>query len=354
MENFLEKYKGLKVLDIKVENYERVVKVELENEFIGYIAIHNTSKGPALGGCRCWHYIDTENAFSDVLSLSKAMSYKNCMANLNFGGGKSVINTPNYRDREKKLYYLEIMGHVVEALGGKYIIAEDMNVSCEDLDVIRPITQYVASKVAGDPGPVTAEGVFLGIHKLVPDLLEKNPEEISVMVQGVGSVGSSLVEKLLKAGYNVYMTDINCDVAKKFPEAIFVDPNDMFSVKFDVFSPCAFGGVINQENVDKLIKNNTKVIAGSANNQLSYSNIGWKLLENRIIYMPDFIINSGGVIQVAGVHDDGLFYDHSIVEAKLYEMTVILKTIIEESKKKNLPTNYIAVNMAREKLKIID
>lgn len=348
----LENYNNLEVVELKVEDYERVLKISYKNEFVAYISIHNTSRGPSVGGCRCWHYPHTEDAFSDALALSRAMSYKNAMADLNVGGGKSVINTVNFKNHTKKLEYLEIIGHVLNYIGGDYIIAEDMNVSCVDLDVVRRVSKHVAPKIAGDPGPVTAEGVFLGINEVVPELLEKNPSEISVLVQGVGSVGANLVEKLLNTGYIVYISDINEEVYKKFPNATPVHPDEIFNFKYDIFSPCAFGGIVNKINLEKMKKNGIKVIAGSANNQLSSNSLGWDILKNNIIYLPDFIINAGGVIQVVGVTSDDE-YNHLLVERKLKVIPENLKRIIKESQENRLPTNFVAIKMAKEKLRIV-
>jgi leucine dehydrogenase len=342
----------MKVSEIHMENYEKIVKIEVEEEFTAYISIHNTYRGPSLGGCRCLFYENNESAFTDALALSRAMTYKSCLADLPFGGGKSVINTPYFRNREKKSSYLKCISHVLNDLNGKYIIAEDMNISCDDLDVVREITPHVVEKIAGDPGPVTAKGVFFGIKEIVPSILGKEPKEISVLVQGIGSVGSSLVSLLVENEFKVYISDINEEVRNKFPQIEFVSSEKIFDFPYDVFSPCARGNVVTRQSVEKMKKNNIKIIAGSANNQLETNSIGWELKNNNIIYLPDFVINAGGVIQVSGSVNGK--YHEDVVEKKLKNIPVILKEILEESEKNNVPTNYTAVLLARKKLNIID
>jgi len=330
---------------LKGKGFENILKIEKEGVFSGYIAVHNTTRGPALGGCRIWKYDEKEDALLDAMALAEAMSYKNCMADLPYGGGKTAIHV--YDTNYDKFAILEDIAHGVEKLDGSYIIAEDVGVSCEDLDSVRKITNHVVEKAAGDPGPITAKGVFYSIE-WYRNTINKLPENMTVLVQGVGSVGRALVRQLLENGYKVAISDIRQENIKEFENRTeVIEPSRVYEYECDVFAPCALGGVINDETVKKF---DCKAIIGSANNPVSNINVVWKLLERGIFYAPDFIVNAGGVIQVTGFVDG--VYNPEIVEKKLLNIPLMLESIRREAEKTQTPDYIIALRMAKLRLKL--
>lgn len=269
------------------------------------IAIHNTNLGPALGGCRMWSYENDIDAVTDVLRLSRGMTYKAALAGLALGGGKSVIIGDATKEKTAELF--QAMGRSVDRLAGRYIIAEDVGTSVEDMVEIAKMTDHVVglpagenkNAASGDPSPVTAYGTFLGIKASVEyHLNRKNIEGLHVVVQGLGHVGMSLCEYLHEAGVQLTVTDINDEAIKTAKErfgATFVEPDKIYDVKADVFAPCALGAIINDQTLNRL---KVKVVAGSANNQLLEDRHGKELRNKGILYAPDFIINAGGLINV--------------------------------------------------------
>lgn len=345
--------------DIRVEGYERVVKcVNYDNNFFSYIAVHSTKFGPSLGGCRFVDHSsvdlsgsssEIDYALSNVLSLSRAMTFKNCFADLPFGGGKSII----IGKMENKLEILKYMADFVNYLKGDYIIAEDSNVSCDDLDTVRERSNYVVAKIAGDPSPVTAKGVYLGIKESWKFLNErkyyKDLKDAKILVYGVGAVGRVLVDLLSKSVNKVYIYDINEEninkVLNKHPNS-YVE-RDPFKImcEFDIFCPCALGGTITENFAEKT---EAKLIAGCANNQLASLEASKILLKRNILYAPDFVINAGGVIQLSGVVNN--VYEENKVNKKLKTIPKKLRKIYEKSIKKNLTTNEVADIMVMKKL----
>lgn len=267
------------------------------------IAIHNTTLGPALGGTRMWQYDSTEDALRDVLRLSRAMTYKASVAGLNLGGGKAVIiGDPN---KDKNEFLFRAYGRFVEALGGHYITAEDVGTSVEDMEWIRMETQYVTGIAgpggSGDPSPFTAYGVYYGMKastkfKFGSDSLSNRV----VAIQGAGHVASHLAEYLTKEGTKVYITDIYEEKARAVCDATgaeYVPPDEIYDVECDIFCPAALGGVLNERTIPRL---KCSIIAGAANNQLENEERDSRLLAERgILYAPDYVINAGGLINVA-------------------------------------------------------
>lgn len=267
------------------------------------IGVHNTVLGPALGGTRMWNYTNEWEALNDVLRLSRGMTFKNSLSGLNLGGGKAVIIGD-----AKTLKTPELMtkfGQFVDSLSGKYITAEDVGMETKDMDIVNKVTKYVAgisveNGGSGNPSPITAYGVFMGMkaaakYKFGTDNLEGK----KVLVQGIGHVGEVLVEHLTKSGAIVTITDINEErvhqIGAKYGAKIFTG-DDLYAADVDIYAPCALGATINDETINKF---KAKVIAGAANNQLANEAVHGKLLKEKgILYAPDFLINAGGVINV--------------------------------------------------------
>ncbi|HWD87599.1 MAG TPA: Glu/Leu/Phe/Val dehydrogenase [Mucilaginibacter sp.] len=265
------------------------------------IAIHDTTLGPALGGTRMWAYKTEADALNDVLRLSKAMTYKSAVAGLNLGGGKAIIIGDSRKDKSEAL--LRKFGRFIKNLNGEFITAEDVGTNPRDMEYIRMETQHVMGVPesiggSGDPSPITALGVFMGIKAAVKELYGNDTlAGRSVVVQGIGHVGENLVRLLRDENAMVYVTDINeeriVQVAKKYG-AQAVSNNTIFDIEADIYSPCALGATINAQTIGKL---KYAIIAGSANNQLeNEQEQGSMLLEKGVLFAPDYVINAGGVI----------------------------------------------------------
>ena len=267
------------------------------------IAIHSTHLGPAAGGARFWHYDDPAEAVTDALRLSRGMSYKNAMAGLPLGGGKSVILAS--ADRAKSPELLAAFGKAVDRLCGRYITAEDVGMSVTDMVEVNRQTQYVAGlpaegrEVGGDPGPHTSLGVFLGLKGAVRRALGKESVDgLHIAIQGAGSVATGVAIHAANEGASLSIADVDADKANKLAEATngrVVDPQDVLFLDADVVSPNALGAILNEESIAKL---RAPVIAGGANNQLATPADGAFLNERGILYAPDYVINAGGIINV--------------------------------------------------------
>lgn len=268
------------------------------------IAIHNTTLGPALGGCRLYDYPTEEDALRDVLRLSRGMTYKAAVAGVDVGGGKAVIIGDTSIKNEG---LFRAFGRFVHSLGGRYITAEDMNTNVEDMNFIRRETNFVTGAGvtvggSGDPSPITAWGVYHGIRASL-EVVYGSPEVKgrTVAIQGVGNVGTHLARYLKEAGANLVFSDINAPRLRKVVEEFggkAVDSEDYFKTECDVLAPCALGGIINAHTIP-MIK--APIIAGGANNVLEHEDRdGEALVERGITYAPDYVINAGGLISVAG------------------------------------------------------
>jgi leucine dehydrogenase len=265
------------------------------------IAIHDTTLGPALGGTRMWAYKTESDALYDVLRLSKSMTYKSAIAGLNLGGGKAVIIGDSRKDKSEAL--LRKFGRFIKNLNGEFITAEDVGTNPKDMEYIRMETQHVTGVPetiggSGDPSPITALGVFMGIKACVKELYGNDSlTGKSVIVQGIGHVGENLVKLLRDENAKVYASDINDErvgqIAKKYG-AEAVSNNSIFDIDADIYAPCALGATINTQTIGKL---KCAIIAGSANNQLEDENVhGQMLLDKGILFAPDYVINAGGII----------------------------------------------------------
>jgi leucine dehydrogenase len=320
------------------------------------IAIHSTARGPAAGGCRMWDYSSSDAAVTDALRLSRGMSYKNAMAELDLGGGKAVIIGDSRSQKTPELF--EAFGRAVDSLNGQYWTAEDVGVSPSDLESTRKTTRFVAgleghAAASGDPSPVTAEGVFRGVRLCVERALKRDLQGVHVAIQGVGHVGAYLAEKLHAAGAVLIIADVNQqalnEVAAK-TGATIVPADAIFDVEADVFAPCALGGAISATTLPRL---KVKVIAGGANNQLADAMIGQTVFDRGILYAPDYVINGGGIINVAAeirALEAGGAFDGDWVSTKLDRLAQTLAEVIDQSTSEKRPANLVADEIARARI----
>lgn len=276
---------------------ELYFKIDQANQLYAIVAIHSTQRGPALGGCRFLEYPSMNLAIHDALRLAHGMSYKAAMANLPLGGGKTVLMRPQHlNDRDA---YFQALGRFVNDLKGRYIIAMDSGVVMGDMDNIALETPYVVttSKYEGNPAPYTALGVLHGIEAAVKfKFLQDTLKGLHVAIQGLGHVGYNLARRLHKRGVQLTICDTNAELAQQYAKSLranIVNPADIYTVKCDIFSPCALGATLNDETIPKL---QTAIIAGAANNQLAEPRHAELLQKRGILYSPDYVINAGGLI----------------------------------------------------------
>ncbi|QGU94577.1 leucine dehydrogenase [Clostridium bovifaecis] len=315
------------------------------------IGIHDTTLGPALGGTRIWNYENEDAAIMDVLRLSRGMTYKNAAAGLNLGGGKTVIIGDPQKMKSEEFF--RVFGRFVEGLNGRYITAEDMNTTTEDMEYINMETDHVVGLKgkSGNPSPVTAFGTFKGILAGAREAF--GTEDLKgkvVAVQGVGSVGYNLCKHLYEAGARLIVTDVkksNIEKAVKDFNAEGVEPDEIYSVACDIFSPCAMGAVVNDFTLDKF---NCKLIAGCANNVLAEERHGEILEEKGIVYVPDFVINAGGVINV---YEEILGYNKERALAKAANVYDKVSEVFKISKEEHIPTYKAAERLAEKRIEAI-
>jgi len=334
---------------VDFDNHEQVVYCsDKASGLKAIIAVHSTALGPAAGGCRFWDYASDEAALKDVLRLSKGMTYKNAMAGLKLGGGKGVIIGDPKSLKSDDLF--KAFGTAVNNLNGRYYTAEDVNITTGDMAIVNQSTEFVSGLEgkSGNPGPFTALGTFLGIKAAVKFKLGKDDlTGIKVAVQGLGSVGYSLCEKLHNAGAELIVTDINqvaLDKAATELNATVVGLDEIYSQDVDVFSPCALGASIDDNSIAQL---KAVIIAGCANNQLAEARHDQILLEKGILYAPDYVINAGGIINVAlEIYPEPYCADSA---TKLVENIYhTLMNVFETAAAQNMPTGLIADQMARD------
>jgi leucine dehydrogenase len=321
------------------------------------VAVHSTARGPAVGGTRMWNYASSAEALEDVLRLSKGMSYKNAVADLEMGGGKSVIIGDSRTQKTPELFHA--FARCINQLGGNYYAAEDVGVSVEDIAEARKVTQYVLGlkdgpEASGDPSPVTAEGVFRANLAVARRLWKQDDlTGLTVAVQGVGHVGGYLADKLHKAGAKLIITDVNQQVLEEVAArtgAEIVAPDAIYDVKADIYAPCALGATLNPQTLERL---QVKAVCGAANNQLATPDIGQTLFERGILYSPDYVINGGGIINVASemnARQSGGAYDPAWVEGKLSRLMETFDEILERSAVEQRPTHLIADAIAEARI----
>jgi leucine dehydrogenase len=320
------------------------------------IAVHSTARGPGAGGCRMWPYASAEAALEDVLRLSRAMSYKNAMADLELGGAKSVIIGDSRTGKSPELF--EAFGRAVDSCGGRYWAAEDVGTSPADMINARKSTRFIAGldghpAASGDPSPVTAEGVFRGVGLAVKRAFGGSLDGVRVAIQGVGNVGGFLAHKLHAAGAKLVVTDVNSHVVQEIVAATgakAVAPDAIFDEEVEVFAPCALGGAINLETLGRL---KAKVIAGGANNQLASVEAGRVLFERGLLYAPDYVINGGGITNVAAeirALERGEAFDGAWVAKKLDRLMQTLDEVFEQASAERRPTQDVADQIARARI----
>lgn len=334
---------------LEESDYEQLVFCQdQETGLKAIICIHDTTLGPALGGLRIWDYQSEEEALNDVLRLAKGMTYKNAAAGTNLGGGKSVIIGDPKKIKSKELFH--VFGNFVNSLGGRYITAEDMNTTTQDIAYINEVTDYVVGieEKSGNPSPVTAFGVFRGLLAAVNEVYGSQDLSNKVAaVQGLGAVGYDVCRYLSEAGAKLYVTDISeekvAQIVKEF-NAIAVAPDDIYGVDGDIFVPCAMGAILNSKTIDQL---KCKVIAGSANNQLANAEFGEELMRQGILYVPDYVINSGGVINV---YEEMKGYNKENAMNNAAAIYDSITNIIAIAKRDNISTSKAADRMAEERI----
>ena len=335
---------ALKIEDIKVKGYERVIHATNESTKLDcIIAIHNTKLGPALGGVRSWEYSSFENQKNDVLRLSEAMTLKNSVCGINFGGGKASLNLTNIK-KTPELY--QSYAEVVEALKGSYLTAGDVNTFKEDLIECSKVSKYVYG-INVETSEPTARGLFYAMKSAYNFINNSNDlKNVHVAISGVGKVGGKLAKLLSKANVKVTAASINMEHIKKLRNLININevsPEDLFKTKCDIISPCALGGAINNSNKDQL---QCKVIIGAANNQLEDSSIGGWLRKKNIVYSPDYLVNSGGVIAIASEINN----TQNLLTKQLEKIGDRLLPVLEESKKSGESTDLVARRIAWERI----
>ncbi|WP_353778341.1 Glu/Leu/Phe/Val dehydrogenase dimerization domain-containing protein [Winogradskyella sp. 3972H.M.0a.05] len=335
------------------DNHEQIVFCnDKDTGLKAIIGIHNTVLGPALGGTRMWNYNSEWDALNDVLRLSRGMTFKSAITGLNLGGGKAVIIGDAKAQKTPEL--MKRFGEFVHSLSGKYITAEDVGMETADMDLVREVTPYVtgiseSKGGAGNPSPITAYGVFMGMkaaakHKYGSDVLEGK----RVLVQGIGHVGESLVEHLTHEGANVIIADINeerlYEVSKKYDATIYTG-NDIYSEDMDIYAPCALGATINDDTIYKI---KADIIAGAANNQLAKEDKHGRLLQERgILYAPDFLINAGGIINVYAELEN---YGKQEIIRKTENIYNTTLEIFERAYGNGITTNDAALAIAKERI----
>ena len=338
--------------DNMFDNFEQArlkelhIKCDPKTQLRAFIAIHDTRLGPALGGCRFIPYCNEAAAIEDAVRLARGMSYKAALARLPYGGGKSVLMCPEHINDREALF--ESFGEFIDSLGGRYITSVDCGTGIDDMDSISRSTEFVVGTHADgcNPSPMTALGVFSGIEAAVKFKLDKaDLRGIHVAIQGVGHVGMALAELLASKGARLSIADINKDALRACQQrwgAEIVAPEKIAAIPCDVYSPCGLGGTLNKNSIKNL---KCKIIAGSANNQLLEESIGQALHKFNILYAPDYIINSGGLIQVALIKHK---QSAEKVNQKTLAIGQTLTDVFERSKTNNKPCNEIANTMAEE------
>ena len=318
----------------------------------GIIGVHNTVLGPSLGGCRIWNYEHENEALWDVLRLSRGMTFKSSISGINLGGGKAVIiGNPKVKRDEA---FWRRFGKFVDSLNGKYITAEDVGTSTDIMSIVMQETKHVTGKPlsaggTGDPSPFTAYGVFLGLKASVKESTGSDSlEGKRVAVQGVGHVGHDLVGHLTKAGAKVFVTDINkvnLDANVKDFGATVVEPNDIYDLDVDIYSPCALGATVNTDTIGRL---KCSIIAGAANNQLADEKLHGQMLKDKgILYAPDFLINAAGVINCYREVKSLTEAETLALIENIYPRTL---EIFKKAKAENIPTQEAAIEMAMERI----
>jgi leucine dehydrogenase len=332
--------------------YEQVCLFTLKEVGLkAIIVIHNSTLGPALGGCRMWTYSNDLEAISDCLRLARGMTYKAAAAGLNLGGGKAVIIGDPRKEKSEHLF--RAFGRYVETLNGRYITAEDVGTDVNDMEYAYMETRYVTGVTpahggSGDPSPVTAFGVMQGIRASVHEVMDTDTlKGRTVAVQGLGSVGENLVRYLVDEGAKITATDIDMDRAKSLGSELgieIVQPDEIYGVDAEVFAPCALGAIINDDTVPQF---KFRIIAGGANNQLAEDRHGEILLKKGILYAPDYVINAGGLINV---YNELEGYNRERARRMTRGIYYNLRKIFAIANAQEIPTNQAADRLAEQRI----
>src|SRR5919197_1922411 len=343
------------VFDSLGEEFEEIVFFhDAPTKLRAIIAIHSTALGPALGGTRFYPYRSEDEALRDVLRLAKGMTFKAAAAGLDLGGGKAVIIGDPRRIKSEELF--RAYGRFIDTLQGRYITAEDVGTTGEDMDIVRRETRSVtgvspAMGGSGDPSPVTAWGVFKGLIACAEEMWRSSSiEGKRVAVQGVGKVGYHLVKHLHEAGASIVVSDVDVDsVARAVMEfgVETADPDKIHAEECDVFAPCALGGIVRDDTLPSF---RCRVVAGSANNQLDRPEHGEALRQAGILYAPDYVINAGGLINVA---DELRGYDRDRAMQRVQDIYRTLREVFAISAEQDIPTSEAADRFAESRVKRI-
>ncbi|EKU50039.1 Glu/Leu/Phe/Val family dehydrogenase [Staphylococcus massiliensis] len=340
----------------KMEQYDYEQLVFCHDKTSGLkaiICIHDSTLGPALGGCRFWNYETEEEAIEDVMRLAKGMTYKNAAAGLNLGGAKTVVMGDPKKDKSEAFF--RALGRYINSLDGRYITAEDVNTTVEDMDFIYQETPYVTGisesyGSSGNPSPKTALGVFYAMKRTAKEAFGTDDlEGKTVSVQGLGNVAYTLCEYLHEAGAKLVVTDINDEAVERVvndfnAEKVGVD--DIYSVEADIFAPCALGAILNDDTIPQL---KVKAVCGSSNNQLLDTEKHGKMLEDKgIVYAPDFVVNAGGVINVA---DELQGYNEDRAIAKVKGIYNQMDKIFNIAKEQDILPVSAAEHLAEKRIK---
>jgi len=335
------------------QGYERLLRCrEASSGLDALISLHSTKFGPAAGGCRMWPFESVEAAIVDVERLSRGMTYKNIAADLPLGGGKAVIIGNATSGKTGQL--LAAFGRFVDHLHGSYYTAEDVGISPADMEIAAGQTPYVVGLqsgefASGDPSPVTARGVLLCLERaLVHKNGTKDLAGVRVAIQGLGHVGMVLAQYLFERGALLTLSDINpenCAIAAKKFNAEIVASDDIYDADVDVFAPCALGGILTPQTISRL---KAQIVLGAANNQLATPDCGYLLHQADILYAPDYVVNGGGIVNVAT--EILRLSDPAWANARVAGLADTLETILTRAKASDTPTNIVADLMIEAKL----
>ena len=333
------------------DDHEQVVFCrDVESGLKAVISIHSTALGPAVGGCRMWEYNSDEGALIDALRLSRGMSYKNALAGLKMGGGKSVIIGNSRTMKSEELF--RAFGRFIENLNGQYISAEDVGINPNDMAIVHKETNHVVGLEgrSGDPSPVTAYGVYKGMKAAAKHRLGREDlTGLKIAVQGLGHVGYYLCEHLKNEGAELIVTDINKDSIDRVVTnlgAKAVSTDDIYSQDVDIYAPCALGATLNDVTLPQL---KCSIVAGAANNQLAEDRHGEQLKKQGILYTPDYVINAGGIINVS-FETEGKEYSKQDALNKVDEIYGTLLEVFEIADSEQKTTNTVADELARRRI----
>jgi leucine dehydrogenase len=349
----------MQITELPVRGYERVLRADDEPTGLhAFIAVHSTALGPAVGGCRVWPYRSADEALRDVLRLSKGMTYKSALAETGLGGGKAVIIGDARAVKTPAL--LRAMGRFVAKLDGRYIAAEDVGTTTDDMTTMKEVTPFVAGLPvegggSGNPAPLTAFGCFRGLIATVEERFgSRDLEGLCVAVQGLGQVGMRLSEMLYAEGATLIVSDVvaeRTEEAERRFGARRVSPGEIFDVTCDVLAPCGLGGILDDETIPRL---RCAAVAGAANNQLRDARHADGLLARNILYAPDFVINAGGIIgialELAGRRSRGGPDRGERARTKILGIPKVLREIYRISREQRISTDRAATELADRRL----